>query len=304
MNKNFTPESQLNVIRRYLHILSLLQNSSDPIDWNSTSLADAISLDEPDTVLSDKTVRDYIKKYLVENFQLDVFTEKGGRKTAVITKLTEDLQLKLAQVYTNFITSDFSKDQILKRFISKHPNNALWFLGKIYFAILKKNQINFDYMPHKRKRSFLIELLPYHLVFKNNNFYLVGMQIYNRRISLFLMNKIESLTVIENYVDYEIPPVDDIFKSTMGSFIGTPIKVAIRFTSNIYSQIDEIICCMNPIITEKVPDEIFEAEFNITDDLFLCRQIFLFGKEAEIISPPELREKMRNLLDECRDLYK
>ena len=31
------PEKKLAIIKRYLHILALLQNNKDPIDWNGTT---------------------------------------------------------------------------------------------------------------------------------------------------------------------------------------------------------------------------------------------------------------------------
>ena len=59
MTKEFPkPDTQLNVLRRYLHVLALLQNNKDPEDWNGSTLADIISKEEAGDPLTDKNVRD------------------------------------------------------------------------------------------------------------------------------------------------------------------------------------------------------------------------------------------------------
>lgn len=85
-NYPITPQAQLNIIKRYLHVLALLQNNKDPVDWNSFTLADILSLDETEAVLTDKSVRDYIHKYLMDDLGIDIATVKGGRRTEISGK--------------------------------------------------------------------------------------------------------------------------------------------------------------------------------------------------------------------------
>lgn len=130
------PETRLGVIKRCLHVLALLQNPSDTVQWNAGSLADLLSMDEPRDPITDKAVRDYIQKYLVNEFGIDVATEKGRRHTGLRIPLDEEIQLCMAAVYSGFVTTDTGRDIILRKLIARHPEDGLWMLARVYFAAL------------------------------------------------------------------------------------------------------------------------------------------------------------------------
>lgn len=299
------PETRLAVIRRYLHILALLQNNRDPFDWNGAALAELLMAEEGyEKEISDKTVRDYIKKHLKKEIGLAVSTTQGGRRTELAEPLEEDLLMRIAMIYTSFIISDSSREIILQRLIGKHPYDALWLLARLHFAAVKRRKVIFTYT---NNRGFTIrdtEAHPYHLVFRNNNLYLAAHSLYHDTVVLYIVNRIDNLRVTDTAFNEEIPPVNEIFRDTLGSFIGGKYRVRLRFTREVHAQVEEILSILDPVVTAPADGRHMEMEFTVSDDRYLCKQLFLYGDQVEILEPPEMREMMVSMLKESLGVYK
>ena len=296
------PETRLAVIKRSLHVLALLQNNHDPVDWNANTLADLLSLDEHGNPLSDKTVRDYINEYLIKEFNIGIEKQKGGRRTELQDPIPEDSLLQILNVYSSFVVNDSTREIILKKLISKHPYEAMWILGRLYFAALARKKISFDYTTNKNSIINGCVTHPYHLVFRNNNLYLMALSEYSGKTQLYIVNKIENLKVLNDRFPEVPATVEKFFNDTLGSFIGTPQHVTIRYTKKISGMIDQMLFSLEPDITE-INESMIEASFVITDEAFLCKQLFVFGRDAEIIEPASLRTQMRAMLEETLTMY-
>ena len=308
MNKKenilFTPRTELAVLRRYLHVIALLQNSKDPIDWNAAKFADVISLDEenPDK-LSDASILKYIKKYLVNELGLDLEIIKGSRRMELAESLNKKLLQQLGEVYTTFVVKDSSRTTVLKNLFNKHPLDGLWLLARIYFASLEKKKIIFSYKSAVSKEVREYKVNPYHLAFRNNNLYLVCRVHSDSNIISFIVNKIENLKVLNEFFEENVPEIDDVFKDTLGSFLGKKCHVKIRYVKDLHSQIDQIISNLKVEIKDVKGSNKYEALFTVTDDRYLCSQLFLYGDRIEIIEPVELRETMVKMLEESLGMY-
>ena len=297
------PETQLNVLRRYLHIIALLQNKDDTENWNASTLADLISQEESGNEPSEKAIRDYIRKNLEEELGIEINKKKGGRKISISDLLDDELLVRIASVYSSFVVNDSTRDIIMKRLIKKHPGECLWMLARIHFAIVEKKRLTFEYMPNTERRNKNYTVNPYHLVFRNNNLYLVAKNLQNGVVSLFIVNKIANLNVKgDRYYD-KVPKLSAIFADTLGSFIGKKHAMRIRFTRRVLPMIDQAISVLEPKIVEIEKDEVYEARFSTTDDLYICKQLFLYGNDVEILEPREMREIMIGMLKKSMSVY-
>ena len=172
MNHKFPkPETQLNVLRRYLHVIALLQNKNDPENWNASTLADLISQEESGDEPSEKAIRDYMKKNLENELGIEIKKKKGGRKINISDLLDTEMLVRIASVYSSFVVNDSTREIIVKRLIKNHPKECLWMLARIHFAIIEKKKLTFDYMPNTERKSKNYTVNAYHLVFRNNNLY-------------------------------------------------------------------------------------------------------------------------------------
>ncbi|HPJ40341.1 MAG TPA: WYL domain-containing protein [Spirochaetota bacterium] len=296
------PRTELGVIKRYLHVLALLQNSNDNRRWNATTLADLLTKDEPDAVLNDKNIRDYISKYLENELSIDVDRTKGGRVTNLAEDLDEALHEKVALLYSNFVTRDSSREIILRSFLKKHPRDGLWMLARIYFAALEKKRITFDYTTNTGYEIKEAKYHPYHIVFRNNNLYLLGKVKGKTDTWLLILNRIRNLQVTDETFDEDIPDIDIVFNDCLGSFIGKKYDVKLRFKKNIINQLEQFLSILEPQFTD-IDEETGEVSFAVSDDFYLCKQLFMYGNAVEIISPPELRSRMITMLQESMSTY-
>lgn len=296
------PRTEYGVIKRYLHVLALLQNGDDPEKWNGTTLAALLSRDEDESELSDKTVREYITEYLEKELGIEVDRVKGGRRVRLAEDLGEELQLKLASLYAAFVIHDSSRDIVLKNFLKKHPLDGLWLMARLYFAALEKRIITFDYVTNSGYKITKAVFHPYHLVLRNNNLYLYGKIRGEKEPWLFILNRLTNLAITGETFDETPPTIDEAFKDTLGSFIGKKYNVLLRFDAKILNPVEQFLAVLEPEM-KKVDDTTWEARFTMSDDTYLCKQLFLYGKSAEILEPAELREKMTAMLTESMAVY-
>lgn len=296
-------EKKLAIIRRYLHILALLQNNKDPVDWNGTTLADVLHLDEPAVSLTDKSVRDYIKKHLVDELDINVDVEKGGRRIELAEPVNPDVLEKIISVYASFVVSDSTMKIVLRHFIRKHPYDCLWMLGKIYFAALSRNSVKFDYVTNSGYKINNCVFNPYHIVCRNNNLYLLGRQVEKEKTWLLVLSRIDNLRLTDEYFEDTVPGIDDIFKDTLGSFIGQKYSVKLRFKKEVLQPLEQFLSILEPEITALDGGEMYEAAFTVSDERYLCKQLFLYGSDVEILEPQIVRDIMVEMLDESRGVY-
>ncbi len=296
------PEKKLAVIKRFLHIISLLQNPRDPQDWNGHSLADILSRDEEITVLSDKNIRDYIKNNIIDELGIDVDMEKGARRIELASPLEGDMLANIMNLYCLFVATDSSREVILNQFMKRHPDDCLWMLARIYFATIEKKLIEFDYTTNDG-RKIHCEMCPFHLVLRNNNLYLYGRRAGQDHTSLLIVNRFENLKVTDVTFTEEPLPVDEVFRDTLGSFLGKKYIVRLRYTKAIANPMEQFLGILEPEISAIENGEKFEARFTVSDDLYLCKQLFMYGKNVEVLEPKELRELMISMLNESIKVY-
>lgn len=300
-----TPETQLNILRRYLHVLALVQSNKDPNQWNSVKLADLLSWDEEGDPVSDDSVRKYIKNYLIKDMGLDVSMSKGEHQILFDDTIDASLLEKIALVYTSFVTSDLSREVVLRHFIGKHPYDCLWMLATLHFATIRKKKVTFDYTPNRAEaegpKKYIVH--PYKMVFKNNNLYLVALPEGRRKVSLYIAYKIMNLRVLEETFSEDSPSMDEVFQDTLGSFIGKKYSVKLRVTKDLRGVMEQILSIVEPEISQIKGSEDFEFGFDVADGAYLCKQLVLYGKNVEIVEPSELRRQMVKMLEESLLVY-
>ncbi|HOU85255.1 MAG TPA: WYL domain-containing protein [Spirochaetota bacterium] len=311
-DKTVNPANQIHVIRRFLHVIGLLQNPSDQDEWNGTSISDLLSMDtfeisSPDSQVSPKNVQDYIDKKLIKELKLNIRKQKGGKRIE-LDNIDEKLMIELVNIYSLFVVHDSARESILRRFAEKHKLDCLWMMARVYFASITGRMISFRYESRLSNEMKEYIIKPYYMVMRGNNFYLAGENAEKRRNVLFIFSKIaeKSLKVLDVNFDAENKPsLEELFAGSIGAYIGTKKHVKLRYSRKAAEYVEEIIDSINPEI-KKIEGNgkyAYEAEFDVADDIYLCKQLITWGSETEIISPIELREKMKSMLESCLKNY-
>ncbi|HQO40660.1 MAG TPA: WYL domain-containing protein, partial [Spirochaetota bacterium] len=122
-----------------------------------------------------------------------------------------------------------------------------------------------------------------------------------------LADRIKDLTVLEksHAKEWHIPPVEELFKDALSAFISDsgPVTMKIRYKKETSSIIENIISPLDPETIPVDDGKWFEAEFDIADYLFLCKQFVIYGSSVEILSPPHVRKAMIDMLKESLGVY-
>lgn len=302
MNTQFPdPRTELGVIKRYLHVLALLQNNKDAQDWNGTTLADILSYDEEEPVL-DKTVREYIREYLKTELNIPVEMGKGKRRIELADEIDETLQVRLASIYADFVIADASRVAVMKQLVRAHRYEALWLMARLYFATKKRNIVSFNYTTNSGYRLKRAKFHPWYLTLRNHSLYLVGRLHGKEKPWVLILNRVEDLIVEDEHYTEEPIAYDDIFSDTLGSFVGQKHDVLLRVHERAIIPMEQFLNILEPSM-EKEDDSWFRLRFTLSDDTYLCKHLLLFGGDVEIIEPQSLRDTMVRLLQESLRVY-
>ncbi|HPP50260.1 MAG TPA: WYL domain-containing protein [Spirochaetota bacterium] len=307
-DNNFpNPEGKINVLKRYLHILALLQSPPGTNEtWNAARLAQLLSLEEDEKDISDSHVRKYIKDHIENELGISVDRTQGGLITALAEDLDPDMQLEIARVYSSFVVKDSTRDMILQKFIAANPDRALWTLARVYFAALEKRMIQCSYKTNEGQLLTDWKLCPCYFIFRNNNLYLIVYDVDMKKYLPLVAERIQNIVVCDKKHDisWEVPDVDELFATSLSAFIDNTntVEVTIRYSQVVKTIIENIIASLQPAI-QKEPNNWHRATFTISDYLYLCKQLVLYGREVEIVSPHKVRQAMIHMLKESLSVY-
>ena len=294
-------------MKRYLHILALLQSPPGSKEtWNASSLARLLSLEENEKDISDSHVRKYIKDHIEEELGISVDRTQGGLITVLAEDLDVDMQLEIARVYSDFVVKDSTREMILKKFIAAHPDRALWLLARIYFASIEKRMIQCSYKNSEGELLTNWKVFPCYFIFRNNNLYLVIYDMDMKKYLPLVAERIHDIVVCDAMysIEWDIPDVDELFATSLSAFISNTNteEVTIRYSKMVKTIIENIIATLNPVIHQE-NDNWYKATFSISDYLYLCKQLVLYGNKVEIVSPYKVRQAMIEMLKESLGVY-
>lgn len=256
-DNNFpNPEGKINVLKRYLHILALLQSPPGTNEtWNAARLAQLLSLEEDEKDISDSHVRKYIKDHIENELGISVDRTQGGLITALAEDLDPDMQLEIARVYSDFVVKDSTRDMILQKFIAANPDRALWTLARIYFAALEKRMIQCSYKTNEGQLLTGWKLCPCYFIFRNNNLYLIVYDVDMKKYLPLVAERIQNIVVCDKKHDisWEVPDVDELFATSLSAFIDNTntVEVTIRYSQVVKTIIENIIASLQPAIQNR-----------------------------------------------------
>lgn len=299
--KLFGKTTQIDILRRYLHIIALLQNKDDK--WNNGTLAETLSKDpNSNSDIYDTHIKHCTEEYIENELGLTLTKRKGARSFTFENPIEKDLLLRLINIYSIFVIEDIQKDIALQSLVEKYPEQCLWLLGRLFFAKIEKNVIEFKYTNNKGSNQ-KVACHPYHIIFKNNNLYLVALREYDGLVCLYIVNRINDLKVKDKKFIEEIPDSASYFKNSISSYISNKpaIKVILKFKKELRNNINDILSGIEAEIEDK--DDHCIAECLLNDTMYLCKQLFLYGDGVEIIKPDSIRNEMTTMLKKSLSVY-
>ncbi len=303
MKNTFPSKHNLSVLRRHLHIVALLLNDKE--SWNAETLASFLSAEsDSDSGIDGKTIRVDLKKHIQQTLGIAIATKKGVRRALLDTVINKEEILNLLILYSNFVVYDSSRTIAFNKLIDRQDNLSLWLLTNIHFAALTKKKIQFNYTANDMKIRD-VKMNPYYVINQNSTLYLIGKRDKDNTVGPYIFDRIENLKILDVHYDDEIPSPEELFRHSHGVFVwnwSDATEVIIRYKKSRENNMFDEFSHLEPEIKRYA--DYFEMSFLVFDYESVCRQLFYYGSDVEILSPPEVREHMTHMLQKSLSVYK
>jgi predicted DNA-binding transcriptional regulator YafY len=176
-------------------------------------------------------------------------------------------------------------------------------LTELRRALLYQYRIKISYS-RSSKQPIDYDVDPYTLVVAKGGLYLLGFAHNRSAIRLFAVERLISLTVSRQR--FEIPDnflPEDCFSDAFGLVSDSPMKLKIRFDSEVAHLVKDRIWRQGQVITEE-PDGSVLLAFEAGGSMEILAWIMSYGRHAELLEPAELRRELRKEIKTLRELYR
>lgn len=292
--------TQFDVIRRALHILSLIQHSSGE-RWNMTTLADALSrVSGESEPLSNKQINSCITWLKEAGFP--VVVQKGSTHIYLEKEIDPNLLLDILTLYFPLAIDPVGIHDCFRSYVDENPSRSLWLIARIYFASLEKRKIKITYTPDAGDEKGYI-LSPLHWIYRDSSVYLAARN-GGGNVRLYKLNRIKSLSVSDEHFEETTLTVRELLAFSLGAFIGGPnYTILIEYSKETEQRISEDFGRLDLTWSASPREGFGRVSFVACDLLSVCRIVFGYAGKAVIVSPKEAKAEMKRLIDENAKWY-
>lgn len=171
-------------------------------------------------------------------------------------------------------------------------------------AILHEKKLGIIYWKYHDKSNVIRVVSPQKIIRYKDNWYLDAFCHKDNILKTFSINRIEKAEISDT--QSKLIPQDELetyYNSTYGIFSGNSVKTAVIEFRN-YAAYEVLQEEWHPkqIIKEIEKDRI-QLEIPYGHSRELIMDILRWGNEAEVISPPELRDEITQIINDTHSLY-
>lgn len=298
-------KTQFSLFMRQLHALALVQHGGSSENMNCSTMADILSLEPGRENTTEKMVRDSLGKLIEMGFPVQM--EQGASRVCLERELTPEEMLEVLPYYLNVVTDTVGIRDCFKNYVENHGSRSLWIIARVYFAALEKKQVLLSYRSKKKSEPEEYTLNPYRWIYRDNAVYLVARNIARTgdNVSLFRLNRIRDLAVLDRDFDDEIPSSDELLKYSVGAFISSSRhNVRLLLKAEDRENIEEDFGHLDIKFGSQDGEGNIRAEFTACDLINVCKAVFSYSGSVRITGDSAAVSEMKRLLDENSVYYK
>lgn len=202
-------------------------------------------------------------------------------------ELLAKLSVLFKRKHTNWIEVDFNNWQNDK----SHEKN----FHEIKSAILGKKLLSFSYFSSDEKET-MREVKPARLLFKGQDWYLYAFCLLRNDFRYFKLSRIKNLEVSDATFEEDFEGV--ILKKEMRyeNLVRIKLKFAPHVAFRVYDE-------LSTAVTKDDQGNLY-TEIELPKDYNLYHYIFSFGDGVEVLSPKEIREQIKAMIERMAQKYK
>jgi proteasome accessory factor B len=216
-----------------------------------------------------------------------IHTPSNGLAMLAALKIENNLPPEIKR-YCNAVLENIS--------VKPYPPTRAKFLDKIFYqlheAVLKKRMVKIGYYLPGEQKSQEAELCPYHLIYNDHSWYVIG-RIISGKMCTFRLNQIEKLDVLEKcFVEEKEFNVQECIGKAWGvEPQGKLYNVKLKFLAEAAYNVAEVQWHSTQQVTfNKDGSAIVEFRVDGLDEM--VSWILSFGDKVKIISPDVLRQRI------------
>jgi len=176
-------------------------------------------------------------------------------------------------------------------------------LMKLVEAIVRKKQCAVEYQSPEAATAKRYQYEPYRLLAVGGGLYCVGKIPTRRDVTTLAVDRIRTLTILAS--GFEIDPdfdPDRYRREAFGIIWEEPMDITIRFAADQAPYVREREWHPTQVIRDRADGSI-ELSFRAGGMFEIVRWILGWGESAEVIHPPDLRERVREQLSVALKKY-
>lgn len=179
---------------------------------------------------------------------------------------------------------------------------AMSYLARFFSVILKRQPVSFTYQPFGKEERRVV-MHPYFLKQYNRRWFAIG-GTEDKQLGIYALDRITSELQPEHipYRPTEIDFRNDFFYDLMGVTPGNgePQKILLEFDYRRFPYVESKPLHPSQRILSRVEGRV---EICVVPTKELYQQLLSFGPDVEVISPANVRDRMRDLLRKACEKY-
>ena len=238
-------------------------------------------------------------RFALKSTPLDSKSHFGRLAHGIYQKLGTALEVENIKFATRF-----EKDIRIEPKVTLKTSHIHRFLKVLEQGIIEKRRILIiGYQSLNRDLPVDRKFDPYGLVFRRHSWYAVGFCHLREKVILLRIDRIGTLRLLNEY--FEKPKdfsLDNFFRYSWEVFTGNPVRVMVRFRG----RAAKIVQLGHHQTDEKIdpqPDGSVLYSVTVAGTEEILHWILGFGSEAEILQPPELRERVKAIVTDMNKIY-
>lgn len=300
-----------NQIIEYLELNGIKEERKTLYDDIATLIGSGLSIE---TTKKGHANAYYVSERLFEQEELFVLADAVASSKFLTQKKSKDLIEKLQKLTSKENAKSLYRSIYVENRVKTYNESIYYAISELNHAISNKNPVTFMYQKYdctKRKQftnnGERYKVSPYHLVWREDNYYLIGYNHAKERIVFFRVDRMVNVSCVDEKrvePNKEQQEFAKNLRSTFDMYPGMAETVTFEVDAGLIdTMIDRFgMRILFTPVDRKEDCFTFKAEVQISPTFW--GWLFKFGNKLRVISPPNVVEQAKEEAKKLYDIYR